>query len=90
MVLFICTYFVVCALIIVQFLVGAALCLLLSFQRGGEGGRGGERGGGEGERAGGEGEGRKPAGQKPFVGASIHLHFMAINSNPVLLLLYST
>jgi hypothetical protein len=83
-------------LIIIQFLVGAALCLFLSFQRGGRGrGRGEGAGGrgewGEGRRGGrGEGEGRKPAGQKPFAGASIHLHFMAINSNPVLLLLYST
>jgi hypothetical protein len=83
-----------CVLIIIQFLVGAALCLFLSFQRGGEGEGGGgvgegERGRGRGE-GGGEREGRKPAGQKPFAGASIHLHFMAINSNPVLLLLYST
>ncbi len=58
--------------------------------RGGRGrGGGGEGGGGEGGGGGGR-EGRKPAGQKPFAGASIHLHFMAINSNPVLLLLYST
>jgi hypothetical protein len=38
-------------LIIIQFLVGAALCLFISFQRGGRGRGRGERGGeGEGER----------------------------------------
>jgi hypothetical protein len=49
----------VCVLIIIQFLVGAALCLFLSFQRGGEGGEEegeGERG--EGERGEGGGEER--------------------------------
>jgi hypothetical protein len=81
-------------LIIIQFLVGAALFIPLIPERGrgrGEGGRGGGGGGGGGRRGGGgEREGRKPAGQRRFAGASIHLHFMAINSNPVLLLLYST
>jgi hypothetical protein len=64
-------------------------CVYSSHSVEGGGGEGGG-GGGEGGRGGGEREGRKPAGQKPFAGASIHLHFMAINSNPVLLLMYST